>query len=331
MYRPEEMAFLKSEDSTFTGTFSYKTTEFIAVRALDISDDGATLSDESYTPIEESGIMGMQERVLVFYKTKYDGKEWTYTPVKPTVYSDTANRITITSYTGNVVDDALTDAEKAAAVHMKSNDLGGYNGDQPGVKLTIDGKQYDWTLYDLHLAYYSSTTPSPETYLGNGDNRDQHFFDTEVDGDNTFYLIIRETDTGITVQGEVDWIIDTWGQDYKTLMGLGEDEELVEVTDVSTQGSGNLVYQITVSDKYVDYVNHTYNWKNFSIAPIVTWEYSDGNQSTSDYWSTSIRPRIPCSPFCWTRPSSSTPTARSTITTARRPTCPKPWPTMPAP
>lgn len=290
MYRPEEMAFHMSEDSTFTGTFSYETTEFIAVRALDISDAGATLSDESYTPIEESGIMGMQERVLVFYKTKYDGKEWTYTPVKPTVYSDTANRIAVTAYTGNVVDEALTEEEIAAAVYMKSNDLGGYNGDQPGVELTIDGKQYDWRLYDLHLAYYSSTTPSPETYLGNGDNRDQHYFDTEVGGDNTFYLIIREKDTGITVTSDVDWIIDTWGQNYKELMGLDEDEELVKVTDVSTPGSGNLVYQITVSDKYVNYVNYGWNWKNFSIAPIVTWQYSDGNQSTSDYWCIYINP-----------------------------------------
>lgn len=289
MYRPEEMAFWKSEDSTFDGTLSYETTEFIGVRALSINDEGAYLEDESYTPIEESGIMGMQERVLVFYKISCDGKKWTYTPVKPTVYSDTDNRITITPYTGNVVDDALTADEMAAAVHMKSNDLGGYYDGKSTVKLTIDGKQCDWTLYDLHMAYYSSTTPIPETYLGNGDNRDQHFFNTEVDGDNTFYLIIRAKDTGITVQGDVDWIIDTWGQDYKTLMDLGEDEELVDVQKVTTY-DGNLVYEITVSDKYVDYVNYGYNWRNFSIAPIVTWKYSDGNQSTSDYWSIFINP-----------------------------------------
>lgn len=283
---PSPDAMQRDDSAIFIGTLSYtEGTSYIAYRALTQKDDGtASLDDRTYYGMGGAGIMGMQERLLVFYRAQYTGGQWNYTPVEPAIFSG-YSRISLADYQGTV-DDTVTEEEKAAAVVMTAKDLGGGEA----VQLTIDGEQFDWTLYDLHAAYYSSTNPSPYTYLG---GESQHYFETTKNGNNTFYFIVRETDTGITVQDDVTWFIDTWDEDYTAFIpGLTSKEDLVTIEEVTVSGSGNRVWKITVSDAFVDYVNHAYNWKNFQIVPHVTWEYTGnpGETETSDYWAMIINP-----------------------------------------
>lgn len=284
VYLPNPSALrVDTSNSTVTGTFSYREgASFVAVRGVGQNEDGFYLESETYLPIDESGIMGMQEMYSIFYSCEYSSGEWVMTPVVPEVAS---GRLSVTECT-DVTADGLTDAEKACVVKVKSLDLGGYGDGKTRAYVTIGGEDYDFTVYDLHIAYYSCAQPTPDTYL---EDDAQHFFYS--DG-GSFYCIIRTTSTGIKILGDVTWKFNTWGQDYSFIPGIGEASDLVVIEDQGYDDNGNRVFKITPSKAYVDFMSYGYNWKNFSIAPVVTWEYTGnpGETGYSDYWDMWINP-----------------------------------------
>lgn len=266
---------LENGTSTFDGYVDYLSgATYISNARLESDENGnPVVVDER--PLDETNTMGMQDTTRIFFKNEWDAEnqEWEKTPLIPTTDDD---GLTISAYEGAIPEDAQDYA--GYFVTIQSHTLGGYT-----TTLTLGGENYTWNISPLHMGYFSSPTPSVETYLS-GDN--QHWFYVTEDGDNSFYLIIREVSTGITLT-DFTWEFNTWNQDYSVISeDLDSNDDLIDVEDW-TDDDGNHIYKVTISDAYVNYVMYSQNQKNFCLRPHATWTYNDdGNtgEMTWDMW-----------------------------------------------
>lgn len=252
-----------------------------------LDEDG----NELYGPVlhgpytlEEYCLTGMHTQTLLFYNKVMGENGWKMTPVVPK-----SSDLEFTAYQGS-----FQHKDIGYVCNVTSNTLGNHP-----VTLTVGDKTYDWYVAPTPVGYFSAPVATEENYL-KGDS--QYFFDTTVGGENTFYFIALAGNCGYTMNGGISWDFNTWGQDYADFMGLNSNEDLVTITQLADDAKGNKVWEITVSDAFVDYVKYSYNWKNFCLLISANWTYSDGNSGGIDGHGMFINPPLeqvsPKAAFC---------------------------------
>lgn len=228
-----------------------------------LDEDG----NEQYVPVlhgpytlEEYCLTGMYSQTLLFYSKVMGENGWEMTPVVPE-----SSELEFTAYQGSFQHEHI-----GYVYNVTSNTLGNHR-----VTLTVGDKAYEWYVHPTTVGYFSGPEATVENYR-KGDS--QYFFDTTVDGENTFYFIAMAGNCGYDLIGDITWQLNTWNETYSDFIpGIESDEELVSITPCPDDAEGNNVWKITVSDAFVDYVKYSYNWKNFELGISVSWTYPDGN------------------------------------------------------
>lgn len=261
---------IRADDSAISGEFSYADgASYMTMYWLDYDEEGKLFFNEENGGgrVSQNGILATESSCYLFFLNTWssDEKTWKTQPIVPTTDSEYLTIQTVRS-----LGEAIQNGQEYAEYFVRMTASGTLDG-QPASLSYGDLTEPFW-IGRLEVGFFSKPDRTPENLLP-----DQHFYDTTLDGDNTFYMILPED---ITVDS-MDISFDTWGEDYSFITG---DEALVTVQ--AEEGYTN-VYRCTVNPKFVDYTK--YIWKNFNFVPTLSYRYSDGG--TADMtWGIYINP-----------------------------------------